>query len=106
MNQAIKISLISKVYTTNEIGVPVATETKKAVYAIEFSIGQTEFYKAGQQGLKPMACFAVRSAEYGGQEELESNGERLTIYRTYQRTDGRTELYVKRRKGVNDTITT
>lgn len=106
MNQAHKISLISKVYTTNEIGVPVATETKKAVYAIKFSIGQSEFYKAGQQGLKPMACFAVRASEYSGQEELEADGERLTIYRTYQRTDGRTELYVKRRKGVNDTVTT
>ena len=55
MNQAVKISLISKSYTTNSIGVPVATETKKARYAIKFNINQSEFYQAGQQGLKPYA---------------------------------------------------
>ena len=100
MNQAVKISLITKTYTANEIGVQVATETETEVFATVFSIGRTEFYNAGQAGLKPMACFAVRSMEYNGAEELEFNGERLSIYRAYERTDGRTELYTYRRKGA------
>lgn len=100
MNQAVKISLISKSYTTNSIGVPVATETKKARYAIKSNINQSEFYQAGQQGLKPYACYAVRMTEYDGEDEIEVDSKRLTVYRTYTRTDGRVELYVTERKGT------
>lgn len=99
MNNAIKISLISKSYTTDSIGNPVPTRTKKDVYAVMSSINQSEFYEAGQQGLQPYACYAVRLMEYSGQDEIEVNGEALTIYRTYNRTDGRVELYATKRKG-------
>lgn len=99
MNQAIKISLISKSYTTDSIGVPVPTRTKKDVFAVMSSINQSEFYEAGQQGLQPYACYAVRMTEYSGEDEIEVNGEELTIYRTYNRTDGRVELYATKRKG-------
>lgn len=106
MNQAKKISLISSAYTYTSIGVPVPQESKKDVFAFVFSVGQTEFFNAGQHGFKPDAVYAVRTVEYGGQKELEvdKNGttERFAIYRTYERTDGRTELYASRRKGVND----
>lgn len=100
MNQAIKISLIAKSYTTNEIGVPVVTPTKKEVFAIKSSINQSEFYKAGEEGLKPYACYTVRLTEYGGEDELEEGSQKLTIYRTYNRTDGRVELYAQERKGT------
>lgn len=104
MNQVKKISLISKAYTYSSIGVPIPEERRTDVFAFVFSVGQTEFFNAGQNGLKPAAVFAVRSTEYGGQGEIESNGERLTVYRTYERVDGRTELYTSRRKGANDDI--
>ena len=102
MNQTEKISLISKRFTYSDIGVPQVSVVKTSVYAFRFSAGQTEFFNAGQQGLKPTAVFAVRSTEYDGQDELESRNERLTVYRTYDRTDGRTELYTTRRKGIDD----
>ena len=99
MNNAYKISLISKTYTLDSIGVPVETETKKAVYAIKSSVNQSEFYQAGLQGLKPNACYTVRITDYNNEDELEAEGKRFTIYRTYNRTDGRVELYVTERKG-------
>ena len=99
MNQAVKISLIQKSYAVDSIGVPVATETKKSVYAIMTNINQSEFYEAGQQGLKPYGCYAVRLMEYNGEDEIEVGTKRLTIYRTYNRTDGRVELYATERKG-------
>jgi len=99
MNQAEKISLISKSYTINSIGVSVATETKKSVYAIKANINQSEFYEAGQQGLKPYGAYAVRITEYNGEDEIEVGTKRLTVYRTYTRTDGRVELYATDRKG-------
>ena len=99
MNQAAKIKLISKSYTTNSIGVPVATEVKKTRYAIMSNINQSEFYQAGQAGLKPYACYSIRVTEYGGEDEIEVGSKRLTVYRTYNRTDGRVELYTTERKG-------
>lgn len=99
MNSVAKISLISKEYTIDSIGVPVATETKLERYAYKSSINQSEFYEAGQQGLKPNACYTIRLMEYNGEDELEEGSKRYTIYRTYNRTDGRVELYTTERKG-------
>ena len=99
MNQAIKISLISKTYATDSIGNPVATKKKTDVFAVMSSINQSEFYEAGIQGLQPMACYTVRLTEYNGEDEIEDGSERLTVYRTYNRTDGRVELYTAKRKG-------
>ena len=102
MNQVEKISLLDKRFTYSDIGVPQVSVAKTDVLAFRFSVGQTEFFNAGQQGLKPTGVFAVRSTEYEGQEELEFNGEVFSIYRSYNRTDGRTELYTSKRKGAND----
>lgn len=99
MNNAKKISLISKTYTLDPIGVPVPKTVKKDVFAVMSSINQSEFYDAGQQGLQPFACYTVRLMEYSGEDEIEVDGEPLTIYRTYNRTDGRVELYATKRKG-------
>lgn len=102
MNQVVKISLISKAYSIDEIGVIKVEETKKEVFASYYSVSQVEFYRAGQDGLRPQAVYAVRMMEYDGQDEIEVNSERLSIYRTYIRVDGRIELYVSKRKGAND----
>jgi len=99
MNNAVKVSLISKSYTMDSIGVNVATETKKSVYATKSAVSQSEFYQAGLQGLQPFACYTVRVMEYGGEDEVEDGTKRLTVYRTYNRTDGRVELYTTERKG-------
>ena len=99
MNNVAKISLISKSYTVDSIGVPVPTETKNSRYAYVSSINSSEFYEVGQAGLQPYACYTVRLTEYGGEDELEIGSERLTIYRTYNRVDGRVELYTAKRKG-------
>lgn len=100
MNQSIKISLIKKTYTVDSIGNPVATEEKLERYAMMSNINQSEYYSAELQGMRPYACYTVRLMEYGGEDELEVGGKRLTIYRTYNRTDGRVELYTVERKGT------
>lgn len=100
MNQTIKISLIRKTYTVDSIGNPIPTEEKLSRYAITSNINQSEYYNAELQGLRPYACYTVRLMEYDGEDEIEVDGKRLTIYRTYNRTDGRVELYTVERKGT------
>lgn len=99
MNLAQKIKLINKDYSFSSIGAVKVTESKTSVFAIKSSVSQNEFYQAGQQGFKPEARYDVRLTEYDGQDELEAAGERLTIYRTFDRDDGRVELYATKRKG-------
>ena len=99
MNQAKKVKLISKEYAFTSIGAVTVTEAKTSVFAIVASVSQNEFYQAGQQGFKPEKRYDVRLTEYGGQDELEVSGERFTIYRTFDRDDGRVELYATKRKG-------
>lgn len=99
MNSVAKISLIAKSYAVDSIGVPIPDPDPRQVYAYVSSVNQSEFYKAGQAGLKPYACYTVRLTEYNGEDEIEDNGKRYTVYRTYNRTDGRVELYVQKRKG-------
>lgn len=104
MNQIVKISLISKSYTMNDIGVPIPKESKSDVFAQVYSVSQAEFFNAGKEGLKPAAVYAVRVMEYDGQDEIEVNKQRFVVYRTFTRSDGRIELYVNKRKNTNDII--
>lgn len=79
----------------NETIIPVQTE----VYALEESVGQNEFFRAGQSGLKPDRRLTVWSFEYGGEQMVEIGGEQFKIYRTFDRQDERTELYLTKRTG-------
>jgi len=75
-------------------------ETPVEVFAKVQSAGRNEFAAAGQAGRKPRIMFLVWAEEYAGQPEIEYNGKRLTVYRTYDaRTDGRVELYTEGRSG-------
>ena len=77
------------------------TETEETTIFCEVdSITQSEFEAAGQKDIKPSYKFTVWSFEYNDQTEVEYCGQRLTIYRTYQRqNEERIELYAEKRLG-------
>lgn len=99
MNIAEKISLITKTYSIDSIGQRVETQSTKDVFAMIEFVSQSEFYQAGQSGLKPDFKMTVRLMEYGGEESLKYKNVEYSIYRTYRRTDGRIELYVVKKVG-------
>ena len=71
-----------------------------SVFAEVDPVGRNEYEAAGQMGMKAQYKFTVWAAEYNGQEEVEYNGKRLSIYRTYgARRDDKTELYTAERAG-------
>lgn len=75
-------------------------DIKTDVYATVDPVTRAEFESAGLMGLKAQYRFTVWAAEYAGQGELEYNGDRLSIYRTYgARPDDRIELYASERAG-------
>ena len=71
-----------------------------SVYATVDPVGRDEFNAAGQMGMKAEYKVTIWAAEYDGQDEVEYNGKRLSIYRTYgARRDDKMELYVAERAG-------
>lgn len=99
MNRAYKIKLITNAYTSDSIGQMIPTESDKSVFAIVRSASQSEFFNAGEAGLKPDKVFDVLMTEYEGQMRVKHEGEVYSVYRTYIRDDGRIELYTEKRVG-------
>lgn len=99
MNIAEKIYLQTTAYTVDSIGQRKATVTETAVFALVESVSMSEFFQAGEIGLKPDLKFVVRLMEYSGEETLRYGTDVYSIYRTYRRKDGRVELYTQKRVG-------
>ena len=73
-------------------------ETK--VFATISPVGRDEFAEAGQKGYKASFQAEVWVFEYNGQTEIELDGKRSTIYRTYgPKPNGKIELYAGERTG-------
>lgn len=92
-------NLIKTAYALDEIGQQIPVETSKTVFADVQSISQNEFFKAGQTGFKPQHKILIWCFEYDGENAVELNGERYTIYRTFLRTDEKIELYLTQKVG-------
>lgn len=79
------LTLISYTRQLDEYGVARDQQrVAREVFAQVESVGRTEFFAAGQNGIRPEYRFRVFAAEYHGERECEYNGERYAIYRTYQ----------------------
>lgn len=70
------------------------------VFAKISPVGRDEFAAAGQDGFKASFQAEVWGFEYDGQTEIEIDGKRLAIYRTYgPKANGKIELYAGERVG-------
>ena len=79
------VKLITLTITKDAIGQEVITETYTEVFAEKNGIQRTEFFTAGQTGIKPALMFKIRELDYDGEESLEFEGVTYKIYRTYQK---------------------
>lgn len=91
--------LISEVFTENQYGVQVPTETEREVFCNVRSISQNEWFEAARNGLNAEFQVIVFQYDYAGEQIIELDGERYTIYRTYVRDDEMIELYLERKQG-------
>jgi hypothetical protein len=74
-------------------------ETRRMVYCTEKSVGQSEAYQARGTGLNPEKKLILRHAfEYHGEDQVEYEGERWRVIRTYRDADSM-ELTLERIRG-------
>lgn len=89
-------------------------ETQREVFARVDSVERSEFFAAGQKGLRPELRVTLAAIEYEGEQVCAVDGVRYAVYRTYRTTGDayyRTnrkaldidemELYLQREVGVH-----
>ncbi len=96
-----RITLIKDEIVISDRGVPTTLRTRVNVYAQVSSVGGSEFFDAGQNGIRPAYQFIVYDVEYDNQQDVEYKGTMYRVYRTYRRSKDKIELYVEKRTGVN-----
>lgn len=79
------IYLLTTKHRTNEVGDQIEELEKTMRFATLKSIGQTEFYQAQAQGLKPEIKFVLPDyLDYDNQEEIIHNNFRYKVLRTFR----------------------
>lgn len=79
-----ELTLISQTITEDEIGNQIPVETRKTILCKVKSVGRSEFYGAATAGLRPEIVFVAHEFEYSGEREVEFEGERYKVVRTYK----------------------
>ncbi|EGW36466.1 phage head closure protein [Desulfosporosinus sp. OT] len=80
-------------YITNDIGDSVPVEATTVVLCDVQSVTRSEHYSAAASGLKPEIVFVVNKFEYDGQKEVEFEGKKYKVDRSYS---------PKKSKGIED----
>ena len=65
----------------------------RMVFCQKKSIPQSEFFNAGQSGIRAEMILIVNTMDYRDEKKLNFKGRIYDIYREYERQDERTELY-------------
>lgn len=92
--------LISVTTIEDELGQPIESEAERQIFCSKLSVNRAEFYAAGQLDLKPQLLLVVDSDEYDDEKNLTYKDKKYSIYRTFMRSDGYTELYCEVKVGV------
>lgn len=92
------IKLVSTTITVDELMQEIEVKTEREVFANKRSVSQSEFYNAGQSGLKPRYVFDVRLIDYEDENKLIYNDKTYNIYRTFEKGEN-IELYCEVRVG-------
>ena len=86
--------LITSESTEDDLGQIIEGETtERLIFCTEKSISRAEFNAAGQQGTKPAIELIVDSDEYDRESKVKFEDTVYSIYRSFRRDDGNTELY-------------
>jgi SPP1 family predicted phage head-tail adaptor len=91
--------LISIVTTKDKLGQFIKDELLTQVFCAELSITRSEFNSAGQMGKKAQKLIIVDGDSYDNQSLLEYEGVKYSIYKSFRRVDGLTELYTETKAG-------
>ena len=94
-----EVVLISAKYTEDELGQPVATETKLTVCCCRQPTPRQEVYFARQSGIEVNETLIIHPYEYSGENVVDFNGKRLHVIKVYQKGIEELELTCAEKTG-------
>ncbi|MFJ7831797.1 phage head closure protein [Peribacillus sp. NPDC097284] len=71
----------------------------KRVFCEKKPIAQSEFFSAGQSGIKAAQVLVVSIFDYVNEQKLKYKDKVYSIYRIYERSDEKIELYCEVKAG-------
>lgn len=93
--------LIHNTFQYDEIGQPIPVEEVREIYCHIESVGQREFFSAGQNGINSDLKIVTQAVNYNNESEIEYNDARYGIYRTFRRQNSdEIELYCEWKGGL------
>lgn len=96
------IKLLKTEYTQGAYGQNTSTTTERSLMCNIASISAAEFFRAGNEGLRPEKVFYIWANEYNNEDALIFEGIKYSVYRTYENKNGRIELYTHIKAGDNE----
>ena len=99
MDRSELINLVAETWTTDAFNVQHANETSRQVFGRVDSVTEKEWFDGARQGLNPEFRFTMFRFDYAGENIVEYQGNRYTVYRTYIGRNDSIELYAERRQG-------
>lgn len=100
MSKSTVIKLVHPTREQNSIGEWTASEQLVEVFAELQSVSSSEWFNASQIGLAPDYRLTMFKGDYQGEEVIEYDGERYSVYRVYHNGDF-VELYCQREAGTS-----
>ena len=91
--------LISITTTQDTLGQAIKEEKESMVFCSKMSITRAEFNSAGMLGKKTSLMFIIDADTYEEEQLLRYNEKKYSIYKTFQRADGFTEIYCEVKAG-------
>ena len=71
----------------------------KRVFCEKKPVAQSEFFSAGQSGIKAAQVLVVSIFDYVNEKKVKYKDKVYSIYRTYERSDEKIELYCEVKAG-------
>lgn len=94
--------LVREVFEFDEIGQPIPVEEVIEIYCHIESVGQREFFSAGQNGINSDLKIVTQAVNYNNEAIIEYNGARYGIYRTFRKSNSdEIELYCEWKGGIS-----
>lgn len=78
-----ELILVKQIYAKDGIGNQIPIRSRRSVLCGLKSVSRSEFYNAASKGLRPEAVFVVNKYEYDDETEVEFEGKRYEVMRTY-----------------------
>lgn len=92
--------LVSREITKNEYLQEVTKDVLKQVFCKRGNISRSEFFNGGRQGKKPEFMLTIAKMDYDKEDEIEYQGKRYAVYRTYEIDLDYIEVYCEEKGGV------